>query len=85
MPPWLGYLLALAALLVLAPAIAWLGHRYGQRFKGGAALVSLLFVGVPFEPPPKPKIEANVRRVEGDAENGEPPDPDVAEPKSSDG
>lgn len=85
MPRWLSSLGALAVLIVLAPLIAWLGQRYGRRLKGGVALASLLFVGLPFEPPPKPKIEANVRRVQGDNENGEPPDSDVARPKPSGG
>jgi hypothetical protein len=85
MPSWLGYFLAIAALLILAPLMAWVGHRHGRKLKGGLALASMLFVVLPFEPPPKPKIEANVRRVAGDDESGDPPDPDVSRPKPSDG
>ena len=33
---WLGYFLALAALLVLAPLFALLGRKHGRSIKGGA-------------------------------------------------
>jgi hypothetical protein len=86
MPEWLGYLLALAALLVLAPLLAWLGHRHGRGIKGGIALASVMLgFGVPFDPPVKALIEAREEQVKGDDETGEPPDPDVAPPKPSDG
>ena len=42
MPTWLGYLLAFAALLVLAPLVGWLGHKHGRSIKGGVALASLM-------------------------------------------
>ena len=42
MPSWLGYLLAFAALLVLAPLLAWLGHKHGRSLKGGLALASIM-------------------------------------------
>lgn len=77
MPAWLGYLLALVALVVLAPLIGWLGHRHGRSIKGGMALASLMLgVGV-IDPPAKQAIEANERRVAKGDENGEPPDPEV--------
>jgi hypothetical protein len=86
MPAWLSYLLALGALLVLAPLLAWLGHRHGRSIKGGIALASIMLgFGVPLDPPAKHLIEAKQGRVKGDDETGEPPDPDVAPPKPSDG
>jgi len=85
MPPWLGYLLALAALLVLAPLLGWLGHRHGRSVKGGIALASIMLgFGVPIDPPTKHLIEAKEGRVSGGDKSGDPPDPDVARPKSSD-
>jgi hypothetical protein len=85
-PTWLGYLLALAALIVIAPLIGWLGHRHGRSIKGGVALASILLgFGVPMDPPTKHLIEAKEARAAGDDENGEPPDPDVARTKSSGG
>ena len=86
MPAWLGYLLALAALLVLAPLIGWLGHKHGRSVKGGIALASIMLgFGVPIDPPATHLIEAKESRVRGGDESGDPPDPDVAQAKSSDG
>jgi hypothetical protein len=76
MSAWLGYLLALGALVVLAPLMAWLGHRHGRSIKGGLALASILLgFGVPFDPPTKHLIEANEGEEKGDSESGEPPLP----------
>ncbi|HEX3366144.1 hypothetical protein [Phenylobacterium sp.] len=86
MTAWLGYLLALAALIVLAPLIGWLGHQHARSIKGGVALASILLgFGVPMDPPSKHLIEAKESRVAGDDESGAPPDPDIARTKSSDG
>jgi hypothetical protein len=86
MPTWLNWLLALAALLILAPLIGWLGHRHGRSIKGGVALASIMLgFGVPLDPPTKHLIEAKEGQTAGDDESGEPPDPDVAQPKPSDG
>ena len=76
MPAWLGSLLALAALIVLAPVMAWLGRRHGRSVKGGTALASIMLgFGVPIDPPTKHLIEAKEGQVKGENENGEPPDP----------
>jgi hypothetical protein len=75
MPEWLGYLLAFAAFLVLAPLIAWLGHKHGRSIKGGIALASFMLGFAPIDPPTKHVIEATQRRIKGDGENGEPPEP----------
>lgn len=86
MSGWLGSLLALGVLIVLVPLIGWFGHRHGRSLKGGVALASILLgFGVPMDPPTKHLIEAKEARVAGDDETGEPPDPDVARRKSSDG
>jgi hypothetical protein len=86
MPDWLGYLLAFGALVVLAPLVAWLGHRHGRSIKGGIALASIMLgFGIPLDPPAKHLIEAKEGRIEGGDESGDPPDPDVAQPKPSDG
>jgi hypothetical protein len=78
MPTWLGYVLALVAFAVLAPLVAWLGHRHGRSLKGGVALASLMLgFGAPLDPPTKHLIEAQEGRVKGDDETGEPPDPDI--------
>ena len=86
MPTWFGYLLALASLVVLAPLLGWLGHKHGRSIKGGIALASIMLgFGVPLDPPTKHLIEAKEGRVKGDNQSGEPPDPDVAPPKPSNG
>jgi hypothetical protein len=78
MPTWLGYVLAVAALIVLAPLVGWIGHRHGRSLKGGVALASLMLgFGAPLDPPTKHLIEAQEGRVKGDDETGEPPDPDI--------
>jgi hypothetical protein len=86
MPPWLGYLLAVAAILILAPLIGWLGHRHGRSIKGGVAMASLMLgMGAMFDPPKKAAMEAEEAMVKGDKGSGDPPDPDVSRPKPSDG
>ena len=86
MPTWLGYILALAALVVLAPLMAWVGHTQGRNIKGGLALASIMLgFGVPLDPPTKHLIEATEDKVKGENETGEPPDPDVTSQKPSSG
>jgi hypothetical protein len=58
MPGWLQVLLAILALLVLAPLFAWLGRR-GRGLKGSLALGAILFgIGEPLDPPAKHKVES---------------------------
>jgi hypothetical protein len=67
MSAWLGYLLALGGLVVLAPLMAWLGHRNGRSIKGGFALAAILLgFGVPIDPPAKHLIEASEGEVKAD-------------------
>ena len=78
MPNWRGDLLALAALVILAPLIAWLGHKHGRSVKGGIALASIMLgFDVPLDPPAKHLIEAKESRIKGGDENGDPPGPAV--------
>ena len=76
----------IAALLVLAPLVGWLGHKHGRSIKGGVALASLMLgMGAMFDPPVKAATEAEEAMVKGDKGSGDPPDPDVAPPKPSGG
>jgi hypothetical protein len=76
MSNWLSYLLAIVALIVLTPLMAWLGRRHGRSIKGGIALASIMLgFGVPLDPPTKHLIEASEGEVKGENESGEPPDP----------
>lgn len=75
MRDWLGYLLAFAALLCLAPLIGWLAHRHGRSIKGGIALASFMLGFAPIDPPSRRLIEATEKRVKTDEENGEPKAP----------
>lgn len=70
---WLSSLIALIAVVVLAPTLAWLGRRYGARAKGGLVLASVLLgLGVVVDPPGKPAVEA-AERKKTSPDNGEPP------------
>ncbi|HEX4709159.1 hypothetical protein [Phenylobacterium sp.] len=83
---WLGYLLAFAALIVLAPLLGWLGHRHGRSIRGGVALASIMLgFGVPLDPPTKHLIEAKEARVKGEDETGGPPAPEPNGDPSADG
>jgi len=86
MPNWLGTLLAIGVLIVIAPVVAWLGRSHGKSIKGGIALASLMLgFGAPMDPPTKHLIEAKEDRIKAGDESGDPPDPDVASQKPSDG
>lgn len=65
---WLQTILAAAGLVVLAPLMAWVGHKHGRSIKGGVALASILLgFGLPLDPPVARAIEA----VEGEEEGAE--------------
>lgn len=73
MPYWLQILLALVALLVLAPLVAWLGKRHGRSVRGSIALASLLLgLGQPIDPPPTHRVES-AGPGKDQAVPGEPP------------
>jgi hypothetical protein len=83
MPTWLGYLLALAALLILAPLVAWLGRRHGRSVKGAAGLaLMMLGFGQVFDPPKQHLAEAMELEEDGPAESGEPKVPGKPRGKS---
>jgi hypothetical protein len=86
MGSWVDYLLAFAAVVVFAPLLGWLGARHGRRIKGGVAMASLMLgLGAMFDPPAKAATAAEEALVKGDKGSGDPPDPEIAPAKPSDG
>jgi len=74
MPPWIQALLALIALVVLAPAVAWLAKRSGRKARGGLMLACLMLgFGDAFDPPAKHMIEATDGEEKEAPAPGEPP------------
>ena len=74
MPQWLEWALAVAALIVTAPAVALLGKRYGRSAKGGMIFLGLLLgLGQALDPPSKHRIEAGENKRRDRAAPGEPP------------
>ncbi len=67
----LAYALAIAALALLAPAIAWLGSKQGKRARGGIALM-LFGLGQITDPPSKHLIEAQEGEEKSAETSGEP-------------
>ena len=68
-------LIAVLALLVLAPVFAWIGQRHGRRIRGNLVLASILLgFGHPLDPPPTQKVEA-AEPGKGGPQPGEPPEP----------
>lgn len=75
MDGWLVWLIALAALLVLAPLGAWLGRRHGRSLKGGAGLAFIMLgFGEVMDPPRQHLVEAVAGEEEGPDATGEPKD-----------
>lgn len=73
MAPWIQYLLALAALVVLAPLVAWAARRFGAKARGGLMMASMLLgFGAVVDPPTKHAIEA-AEPAKGSSDNDEPP------------
>ena len=76
MAVWLQDLIALLALIVLAPLFAWIGLRHGRKIRGGLVLASfLLGFGHAMDPPPHEKVEA-AEPGKGGPQPGEPPELD---------
>ena len=75
MAGWLQALIAIAALVVLAPLFGWMGKRHGRRIRGNLALASILLgFGHALDPPPAQKVEA-AEPGKGGPQPGEPPEP----------
>ena len=73
MQTWLGDLLALIAVVVLAPLLGWLGRRHRRAIKGGLGLgLVLMGLGDVIDPPRRHLIEATDGEEEGPTESGEP-------------
>ena len=83
MPAWTGYLIAVAALILIAPLARQLGRQLGKSpgkarrgLKGNLALASLLLgFGAVLDPPQRHAIEARRREEEPDPGAGDPPTP----------
>ena len=83
---WMGhglqYLIAIVALLILAPFVAWAARGLGGKVKGGLVLGSILLgFGEVVDPPSKHLVEA-MTEPKGSPEKGEPPLPDEDQPAS---
>ena len=64
-------LIAVLALLVLAPVFAWIGRRHGRRIRGNIVMASfLLGLGQAMDPPPAQKVEAAERRARAGLSRG---------------
>lgn len=60
-------------MLVLAPLVGWLAHRFGAKARGGLMLASVLLgLGAVMDQPAKHAIEA-AEPVKGSPGNDEPP------------
>jgi len=69
-----AYAIAILALALVAPAVAWLGSRQGKRARGGAALM-LFGLGQVTDPPSKHLVEAQGGEENATESTGEPKDP----------
>jgi hypothetical protein len=65
------YALAIGALALVAPLVAWLGSKQGKRARGGIALM-LFGLGQVTDPPSKHLIEAQEGEEKGAESTGEP-------------
>ncbi len=73
MAVWLKELIAVLALIVLAPLVAWIGLRHGRKIRGNLVLASILLgFGHAVDPPPHQKVEA-AEPGKGGPQPGEPP------------
>jgi hypothetical protein len=68
------YALAILALALIAPAVAWLGSKQGKKARGGIALM-IFGLGHVTDPPSKHLIEAQEDKANEAETSGEPKDP----------
>ncbi len=70
---WLQQLLALVALVVIAPLVAWIATRHGRRIRGSLIMASILLgFGHAVDPPQVGKVEA-AEPGKGGPQPGRPP------------
>ena len=73
MADWLKYVLVALVFLIIGPACAWLGRRYGRNVRGNLALAGILLgFGEVIDPPPKHRVE-DAEPGNDDPAPGEPP------------
>ena len=78
MAVWLKQLIAVLALIVLAPLVAWIGLRHGRKIRGNLVLASILLgFGHAVDPPPHQKVEA-AEPGKGGPQPGDPPETDFS-------
>jgi len=71
----MGFLLAIAVLLIVAPVFAWIGRKHGKSIKGGAGLAFIMLgFGHVMDPPTRHIVEAIGGEEEPGDETGEPKD-----------
>jgi hypothetical protein len=75
MADWTGWLIALAAALVLIPVFAWAGRRLGSKTKGGFALACLMLGFDAVMDPPTRHPAESATPPKGSPDNDEPPLP----------
>jgi hypothetical protein len=68
------YAIAVLALALIAPAVAWLGSKQGKKARGGIALM-IFGLGHVTDPPSKHLIEAQGGEEKATESTGEPKDP----------
>jgi hypothetical protein len=68
------YALAIVALALIAPLVAWLGSKQGKKARGGIALM-IFGLGQVTDPPSKHLIEAQEGEENATESTGEPKDP----------
>ena len=74
MPVWAQYLIAIAALVVLAPFIAGFARRHGRSIRGGMGLAGILLgIGEAIDPPTQRMVEANIKEEKESPTPGDPP------------
>ena len=75
MPGWVGFIIAIGALVALAPFVAAFGRRHGKAVRGTAGLaLVLLGFGQAFDPPKRHLVEAIEGEEQGSESTGEPKD-----------
>jgi hypothetical protein len=84
MPRWQQYLIAVIAILLVAPLVALGAGRFGRGARGNLGLAMILLgFGRMLDPPTRHVIEANEKVKRPSPETGEPPLPIADEDAST--